>query len=204
MRIHGDKLEQHADLRQALTFPQRLVVDRQGRAYVGDFRLRRFERRESQTRVGNLVHTRRTSSSSSRAISVRQMARWSPPTAGWWWRRVTRNTPGEFPDPSRMASLDETAIHTALEGSPDGICLDAEGAIWVALFDKDRFDRVLNGKVGRDHRNSGPSRDRLQLGGADGRTLFCLTYKGALGDIGKSVASQVEIATVDAPSAGSP
>src|SRR5260221_1623278 len=37
MRIKGDKLEQHADLSRMSPFLNDMVVDRQGRAYVGNF-----------------------------------------------------------------------------------------------------------------------------------------------------------------------
>jgi hypothetical protein len=40
--------------------------------------------------------------------------------------------------------------------------------------------------------------------GADGRALFCLTYKGAIENIGKAADAQVEIALVDVTGAGSP
>jgi len=162
MRIHGDKLEQHADLSKLSPFLNDMVVDRQGRAYVGDFGYDVLSGEKAKLGPVILVATRRTTSGRRARSQFAQMARWSPPTAGWWWRRVTRNA-WRVPDQAD-GSLDETAIHTALEGSPDGICLDAEGAIWVALFDKDRFDRVLNGKVVETIETPGRHADRLPAG----------------------------------------
>ena len=74
-------------------------------------------------------------------------------------------------------SLGEAPAEIPLEGSPDGICLDTEGGIWVALFDKDRFDRVLDGRVADTVETPGRHAIACQLGGTDGRTLFCLTIR---------------------------
>jgi len=74
----------------------------------------------------------------------------------------------------------------------------------TALFDQNRFDRVLNGKVVETVETPGRHAVACRLGGADDRTLFCLTYKGALKDIGKAPTAQVETVMVDVPGAGSP
>jgi len=92
------------------------------------------------------------------------------------------------------------------EYDPDGICLDQEGAIWVSAFDHGEFLRVLEGGT-ITHRIHLEDRHAVacQLGGSDGRTLFCLTCEGTWEEIcaGKSRA-RVEVATVDVSGAGSP
>jgi sugar lactone lactonase YvrE len=89
---------------------------------------------------------------------------------------------------------------------PDGICLDAEGGIWAGAFNDGVFLRVLEGGRVTD-RVAVPGRRAVtcQLGGEDGRTLFCLTYEGELNEVpaGRR-AARVEVATVDTPGAGSP
>jgi sugar lactone lactonase YvrE len=60
--------------------------------------------------------------------------------------------------------------------SPLGICADSEGAVWTAAARQPLFVRVMQG--GRiTHRVHVPGRHAVacQLGGRDGRTLFCLT-----------------------------
>jgi hypothetical protein len=44
-----------------------------------------------------------------------------------------------------------------------------------------------------------------QLGGADGRTLFCLTYAGGVAELSRGVpGARIEIARVEVAGAGSP
>jgi sugar lactone lactonase YvrE len=89
---------------------------------------------------------------------------------------------------------------------PDGICLDQEGAIWVSAFNHGIFLRVLEGgaitqRIDLDDRHA----VACQLGGSDGRTLFCLTCKGTWEEVcARNTQARVEVATVDVPGAGSP
>jgi sugar lactone lactonase YvrE len=45
-------------------------------------------------------------------------------------------------DIGRDGSLDNRRLHAELPGSPDGLCLDAEGCLWVALLFEGRFVRL--------------------------------------------------------------
>lgn len=92
------------------------------------------------------------------------------------------------------------------ERTPDGICLDEEGAIWVACFEQGEFVRVLDGGEITHRIDVGDRRAvACNLGGADGKTLYCLVYDGDLEDIplGKRNAlietAQVEVAGVGSP-----
>jgi sugar lactone lactonase YvrE len=59
------------------------------------------------------------------------------------------------------------------EHSPDGICLDAEGAVWVSAYQQHRFVRVLEGGRITDTVDAGPGWAlACALGGDDGRTLL--------------------------------
>ena len=66
---------------------------------------------------------------------------------------------------------------------PDGICADTEGAIWVACFNTGEAVRVLEGGEITDRVACGRHAIACQLGGEDGRTLFCTAYTGTVEDM---------------------
>lgn len=92
------------------------------------------------------------------------------------------------------------------ERTPDGICLDAEGAVWIAAFTSGEFVRVLpDGSIGDIITTPGKRAVACNLGGADGRTLFGLTFEGELADIGSGrKLARVEVCRVEVAAAGSP
>ncbi len=201
MRIKGDQLEQHADLSKMSPFLNDMVVDRQGRAYVGNFGFDVLKGEASKPGSVILVQPDGKASEVARDLNGPNGSVVTSDghlvVAESFAGRLT-----SFPMKADGSLGEATKI--PLDGSPDGICLDTEGGIWVSLFDKNRFDRVLNGKVVDTVETPGRHAIACQLGGADGRTLFCLTYSGALEDMGKAPTAQVEVTTVDAPAAGSP
>jgi sugar lactone lactonase YvrE len=105
---------------------------------------------------------------------------------------------------------DGTLLHRKVfanfEGmSPLGLCEDSEGAVWVAAARQSLFVRVQQG--GRvTHRIHVPGRHAVacQLGGQDGRTLFCITGDANLDDYpNRQQTARVEITAVDVPGATS-
>lgn len=104
-------------------------------------------------------------------------------------------------------SLSGRRIYAALpDRVPDGICLDAAGGIWVSSFNSGEFLRVLDGGEITDIVEVGDKRAvACQLGGADGRTLFCLTYDGQIEDLHQQkAAGAIETVRVEIGSGGSP
>ncbi|MFO1109135.1 MAG: SMP-30/gluconolactonase/LRE family protein [Bradyrhizobium sp.] len=90
--------------------------------------------------------------------------------------------------------------------SPDGICLDRDGAVWVASFEEDAFIR-LDQKGDEIDRIEVPGRRALAcvLGGPQRRTLFCLSAATSYEELrqGKS-SSCIDAVEVDVPGEGYP
>jgi sugar lactone lactonase YvrE len=90
--------------------------------------------------------------------------------------------------------------------SPDGICLDRDGAVWVASFDEDAFIRL--DRDGRElQRIAVPGRRAIAcvLGGPQRQTLFCLsaaTSHEALRQ--RQSSARIEMVDVEIPGAGYP
>lgn len=89
---------------------------------------------------------------------------------------------------------------------PDGICLDQGSGVWVSAFERGEFIRVLEGG---EITHKIVVKDRFavacQLGGDDGRTLFCLTCTRPWESVCSGTSqAQIETARVEIPSAGSP
>jgi len=104
-------------------------------------------------------------------------------------------------------SLSNRRVYASLgERTPDGICLDAAGGIWVSSFNSGEFLRVLDGGEITDIVECGDRRAvACQLGGADGKTLFCLIYDGQLEDLHQQkAAGSIETVRVAVGSGGSP
>lgn len=88
---------------------------------------------------------------------------------------------------------------------PDGICLDAEGAIWVADPLAPRCVRFAEGGAVLDTVETGQPCYACMLGGEDGRTLFMLTAPTSIGEeAAKAPRGDIRTARVDAPRAGLP
>jgi len=89
---------------------------------------------------------------------------------------------------------------------PDGIALDADSAVWLASFTSDEFLRVLEGGE-ITHRIALTDRRAVAcaLGGEDRRTLFLMTTDADLAELtqGRS-RGFVEQVGVDVPGAGIP
>jgi len=89
---------------------------------------------------------------------------------------------------------------------PDGICLDRDGAVWVASFTEDAFIRI--GRDGRElQRIAVPGRRALAcaLGGPHRKTLFCLSAATSYEELrrGKS-SSRIDVVEVEMEGAGFP
>jgi sugar lactone lactonase YvrE len=89
---------------------------------------------------------------------------------------------------------------------PDGICLDAQGAVWVASVATGEFVRVLEGgAVAQRIPVPGKWAVACMLGGQDRRTFFLCTARTTPTDLGQGKsAGWIETVRVDVPGAGLP
>lgn len=89
--------------------------------------------------------------------------------------------------------------------APDGICADAEGAIWYASVPGQRCSRVAPGGEVLDTVEADRGCFACMLGGDDGRTLFMLTAPTSIAhEAAAAPKGKLLIATVDTPHAGLP
>jgi sugar lactone lactonase YvrE len=102
------------------------------------------------------------------------------------------------------ALSDRRVFADGLDGPPDGICLDAEGGVWTAMTLAHQFERIVDGGE-VTHRIDIGDRAAIacMLGGSAGRTLFMLSSSDAYPKrlIGTRL-SRVDTVIVDTPAAG--
>lgn len=90
--------------------------------------------------------------------------------------------------------------------SPDGICLDREGAVWVASFDEDAFIRVdRDGRALQRIEVPGRRAIACVIGGPERRTLFCLSAATSYEELRQRKSSaRIDVVDVEIPGAGYP
>ena len=207
LRLEGGELVCHADLTPLVgEKPNDMVVDRLGRAYIGNFGYDLMAGADYEP--ANLVLVLPTGEA---RVVAEDLA--FPNGAvildGGETLVVAESVGGRLTafDIAADGSLSGRRVYADLgDQTPDGICLDQEGGIWVSCFSQDVYLRVLEGGEVTD-RVPVPGRRAVacQLGGADGRTLFCLTCEVTWEEICAGGArARVETARVAVPGAGSP
>jgi sugar lactone lactonase YvrE len=200
------RLVTHADLSSVATFHcNDMVVDRDGRAYVGNFGFDLHGGADPRPAALALVDADGTVRAAADDLGFPNGTVITPDgstliVAESGGRRLTAFAVGGD------GTLSDRRVWADLGGGvPDGICLDAEGAIWYADPRADRCVRVAEG--GEVLRTVETDRGcyACMLGGADRSTLFLLT--AATSDPGEAAArrsAQVLALAVDVPGAGWP
>ncbi|MGO9422999.1 SMP-30/gluconolactonase/LRE family protein [Roseiarcus sp.] len=89
--------------------------------------------------------------------------------------------------------------------APDGICLDASGAVWIANPVGPECARIQAGGEVMDTVATSQHCYACMLGGEDGRTLFMMTAPSSIpARAAAAPKGRIDIATVDSPHAGLP
>ncbi len=205
LRLDADGLAQVADLSGLATYHcNDMVVDAEGRAYVGNFG---FDLHGgADPRPADLVLVR----PDGRCEVAARDLRFPNGTV------ITPDGSTLIVGESFGACL--TAFDVAADGSlsgrrewarleravPDGICLDAEGGIWVASPVSHGVLRVQEGG-GLTHRVDVEHQAfACMLGGPDGRTLFICTAAASDPDSTHDRLGRIETVEVEVPRAGLP
>lgn len=195
----GETVDTLADLGAAVPAPLGdMVVDDAGRAYVGS---QAFEGgvivRVDPDGSATVVATELDFPNGMAITEDRRTLIVAESTA----RRLTAFTIG-----ADGALGDRRIFADGLEGPPDGICLDANGAVWAALTLAHQFQRIGEGGIVTERLDIG---DRTAiacaLGGPERRTLFLLSSTDAYPQrLVGTRDSRLDAVTVDVAGAGLP
>jgi sugar lactone lactonase YvrE len=103
-------------------------------------------------------------------------------------------------------SLGGRAVFAELDTPPDGLCLDAEGAVWAGLPHAGAFVRVSpDGRTLDRVASAFPFAVACALGGPDRRTLFMCSADTDLPRLAKGeTTGRIDVIEVDVPGAGWP
>jgi sugar lactone lactonase YvrE len=194
-----------ADLREVAAGPcNDMVVDRHGRAYVGNFG---YDKNNGEppklTRVirvdpdGSIHQT-------GSAVSFPNGMVITPDERHLIVAETFAHRLSMF-DIDRHGDLSAHRFFAEIEGcNPDGIALDAEGAVWIAdpagkrvlrVFEGGRIDREITFEAGRGAYT-------CTLGGPEKRTLYIVTNTSSGPQMAELRDGCIETLEVDAPGAG--
>ncbi len=216
LRMEYDALVVHGDLSHIATFHcNDMVVDALGRAYVGNFgfdldaaitggdftgALARYEGAAiARVDPHGTVHTAASGLMFPNGMAITPDGE-TMIVAETLGRRLTAfdiGIDGSFTNQRVWADLGDSV--------PDGICLDADGAVWLADASRARCIRVREGGEVLDEIATSQPCYACMLGGTNGTTLFMVTAEASLA----TVASQrrtgrIEVSEVTVPHAGRP
>lgn len=212
LRLEHDRLVVHAELGGIAAFHcNDMVVDDAGRAYVGNFG---FDLHEAE-RTGDW-----SISAPATMAMVERNGRVSAAATDLAFPNGTVITPdGATLIVAESMGRCLTAFDRADDGTlsnrrvwadlgerlPDGICLDADGAIWVANAGAPECLRVAQGGQVLEVIDTGDPCYACMLGGPQGNTLFMLTSATSQPEQCRTQQSgRVQITTVSSVRAGLP
>ncbi len=207
LRLDGDTLAEHADLAPlAPGACNDMIVDERGRAYVGNFGFDMYGGEDPRDASLVLVDPDGRTQIVGTPLSFPNGTVITPDGATLlvgesWGRRISAF------DIAADGTLANHRVWAELEGATvDGMCLDAEGAIWAACPFTGRCVRVVEGGTIVDEvKVSHPGAFACVLGGPDRSTLFMCTAPTHVPDETRVArAGRIETVTVSVPGAGRP
>jgi sugar lactone lactonase YvrE len=200
--IEAGTTRPHADL-SALTelSLNDMVVDARGRAYVGCYV--REDRGASASDCIAFVDTDGSVSVAAEGISVPNGMALLPDGNTFVCAETLKKRIVKFTIEAN-GLLAQPQVFAETEVTPDGICVDAEGCVWLGGLEASEFLRISEGGRVMDTIAVG-ERWALAcaLGGEDGRTLFMATAE-ARWPVGTNARGFIEACRVDVPGSGSP
>jgi sugar lactone lactonase YvrE len=199
------RLALHADLSPVLPFHANdMVVDAQGRAYVGNFGfdLNAGETPKSTTLA--LVHPDGRVAVAANDLAFPNGSVLTPDGRTLIVGETMAARLTAF-DVAADGTLSNRRVWAQLEKAvPDGICLDAEGAIWVASPISHGCLRVREGGEILDRIDVETNAYACMLGGADRKTLFLCTAEEHDPAKTDTRRGRIEAVQVGVPGAGRP
>jgi sugar lactone lactonase YvrE len=207
LRFAGGELAVMADLSVLATGPcNDMVVDAAGRAYVGNFG---FDRHRGESPRTACIARVDPDGRVTRAADDLMFPNGTVITRDGRTLVVAETFANRLTafDVDAEGALSGRRVFAQLDGCfPDGICLDADGAVWVADARAPRVLRVLEG--GRVERTvpleAGRCAFACMLGGDDRRTLFVCTNTGSGPAMAEKTDGRIEAVRVPVPGAGLP
>jgi sugar lactone lactonase YvrE len=206
LSVDGDRVDEFADLRHlAVHECNDMVVDRVGHAYVGHVGRTHTSSEEAR---GDLILVQAGAPPRVVASALRY------PNGCVVTPDSGRLILAEF-DGDRLlsfgveedGSLTEPRVFAELDSHPDGICLDAEGAVWVASPRTEEVIRVHDGGAVMDRIAVGRPVYAVALGGADGRFLYLCTAPSSnagIGSLTERRGGRIEATRVAVPGVSAP
>lgn len=207
MRLDPDGLVEHADLSGVATGDcNDMVVDAIGRAYVGNFGFDYAGGEAPRAAAMALVMPDGAVSIAAADLMFPNGTVITPDGSTLIVGETFGRVLTAF-DVADDGSLSNRRVWADLDRvTPDGICLDAAGGVWVADPTGSQCIRVTQGGEITDRIETSQACIACMLGGSDGRTLHLVT--GVLtGDVDRLVAEppgRVETVRVDVEGAGWP
>ena len=207
LRVENGKARVHADLSALATGPcNDMVVDGQGRAYVGNFGYDRHKGEPPRTTCLARVDPDGRVTRAAEDLFFPNGTVITPDGRTLIIGETQAHRLTAF-DVAADGRLDNRRVWASLDENvfPDGMCLDAEGAIWVSDARGPALLRVREGgKVDRTVSTGTRYAFACMLGGADRRTLFVCTSTGSGPAMADKRDGAIETVRVDVPGAGLP
>ncbi len=185
-----------------------MVVDGHGRAYVGDTGFNLMAGEDPRPGQVLLYDESVAPADRVRVVTTEVMfpngAAVSPDATRYWVAETAANRVSVF-DITADGALANRRTLVDLPDLPDGLCLDAEGAVWVALLRRGEFWRICaDGTVDTKLSADGRLAVACVLGGPDRTTLFLCSADTTMEALAQGQSSGLIHTLTTVPGAGWP